>query len=246
MRIISVTIKKKKAGKNMRQIALQLFSINNISKENGLRVQSHLSENKAEIAWVKELVPSSSCYANAYEIFDLMGDFEHPAIMAHCVYSDEKEMEILKRHGAFIAHCPESNMNLSSGIAPVRRYIEAGINVGIGTDVSAGSSLNMVKAMLCALQSSKMYYRLVDSNAKALTFEEVFYLATMGGGKYFGKAGSFLEGYDFDAVVIDDSKMRSMKMLSVRERVERMVYNDSDCLILDKYVKGRQVYCKEK
>lgn len=217
-----------------------------ISKQNGLRVQSHLSENKAEIAWVKELVPSSSCYANAYEMFDLMGDCEHPAIMAHCVYSDEKEMEILKKHGTFIAHCPESNMNLSSGIAPVRRFIEAGINVGIGTDVSAGSSLNMVKAMLCALQSSKMYYRLADTNAKALTFEEVFYLATMGGGKYFGKAGSFLEGYDFDAVVIDDSKMRSMKVLSARERVERMVYNDSDCLILEKYVKGRQVYCKEK
>ena len=87
-----------------------------LSKEKGLRIQSHLSENLSEIAWVKELVPASSCYANAYELFDTMGTPECPTIMAHCVHSDEKEMEILKNHGAYIAHCADSNMNLTSGI----------------------------------------------------------------------------------------------------------------------------------
>ncbi len=213
-----------------------------LSRETGLRIQSHLSENPSEVAWVKELVPESSCYANAYEIFDTMGSEQCPTIMAHCVYSDEKEMEILKKHGAYIAHCADSNMNLTSGIAPIRKFLDAGINIGLGTDVAAGSSMNMIKTMLITLQASKMYYRLVDSEVKPLTFEEVFYLATAGGGKYFGKVGTFKDGYDFDAVVVDDSMMHSMRELSVRERIERMCYNDADAVISGKFVKGKKVF----
>ncbi len=171
-----------------------------------------------------------------------MGTPELPTIMAHCVYSDDKEMEILKSHGAYIAHCADSNMNLTSGIAPIKKFLDAGINIGLGTDVAAGSSMNMVKTMLITLQASKMYYRLVDTSVKQLTFEEVFYLATEGGGKYFGKVGSFKEGYDFDAVVVDDSKMYSMRDMSIRERIERMVYNDADADVIEKFVKGKKVY----
>lgn len=217
-----------------------------LAADRGLRIQSHLSENPSEVAWVKELVPESTCYANAYEMFDTLGTSAQPTIMAHCVYSDKKEMEILKNHGAFIAHCADSNMNLTSGIAPIKKFLDAGINIGLGTDVAAGSSMNMVKTMLITLQASKMYYRLVDNSIKQLTFEEVFYLATEGGGKYFGKVGSFKEGYDFDAVVIDDSKMYSMRDMSVRERIERMCYNDADAFIKDKYVKGKKVYTSEE
>lgn len=215
-----------------------------IAKDRELRVQSHLSENPSEVAWVKELVPKADCYANAYEIFDTMGTPSCPTIMAHCVYSDEREMEILKNHGAYVAHCPDSNMNLTSGIAPIRKFLDAGINVGLGTDVAAGSSMNMLKTMLCALQVSKMYYRLADSSVKALSFEEVFYLATLGGGSYFGKVGSFFEDYEFDAVVIDDSMMASMRDMSIRERIERMVYNDSDVFIHDKFVRGKRIFSK--
>ena len=213
-----------------------------LSAEKGLRIQSHLSENPSEVAWVKELVPESTCYANAYELFDTMGTVDCPTIMAHCVYSDDLEMEILKKHGAYIAHCADSNMNLTSGIAPIRKFLDAGINIGLGTDVAAGSSMNMIKTMLISLQASKMYYRLVDADVKPLSFEEMFYLATMGGGSYFGKVGSFKDGYEFDAVVIDDSKMYSMRDMSVRERIERMVYNDADAFITDKYVKGNKIY----
>ena len=213
-----------------------------MSAERGLRIQSHLSENQSEVAWVKELVPESTSYANAYEIFDTMGTAELPTIMAHCVYSGEEEMAILKKHGAYIAHCADSNMNLTSGIAPIRKFIDAGIHVGLGTDVAAGSSMNMIKTMLISLQASKMYYRLVDTNVKPLSFEVMFYLATLGGGSYFGKVGTFKDGYEFDAVVIDDSKMYSMRDMSVRERIERMVYNDADAFITDKYVKGNKIY----
>lgn len=213
-----------------------------LSKKRKLRMQSHLSENKDEIAWVKQLVPQSTSYANAYEIFNAIGEKDCPAIMAHCVYSNDEEIEIMKKHGTFVAHCPESNMNLASGIAPIRKFLDNDIKVGLGTDVAAGSSMNMLKTILCTLQASKMYYRLVDTSVKPLTFEEVFYLATAGGGEYFGKVGTFLKDYDFDAVVIDDRKMYSMRNMSVRERIERMVYNDSDCIIIDKYVDGKRIF----
>lgn len=219
-----------------------MMGLGKLAEERGLRVQSHLSENPSEIAWVKELVPQATSYGNAYEIFGNMGTPERPTIMAHCVHSDDDELGILKAHGAYVAHCPSSNLNLTSGIAPVRRMLDMGINVGLGTDVSAGSSMNMVATMLSAIQSSKMYYRLVNQENKALTFEEVFYLATAGGGKYFGEVGSFKPGYEFDAIVIDDSKMQSTRNMNVRDRIERMMYNDADCMILDKFVAGDRVF----
>ena len=81
----------------------------------GLPLQSHLSENQGEIAWVKELCPWAEFYGDAYDRFGLFGA-DCPTVMAHCVYSDEREIERMKENGVFIAHCPESNMNVSSGI----------------------------------------------------------------------------------------------------------------------------------
>jgi len=213
-----------------------------LGEERNLRIQSHLSENLSEIAWVKELVPAADCYANAYEIFDNMGTPDRPTIMAHCVHSDQREIDILKAHGVYVAHSPSSNMNLTSGIAPIRTFLSQGVKVGLASDVAGGSNLNMLQVLLLAIQASKMYYRLVDQNVKALTFEEAFYLATEGGGSYFGQVGSFKEGYEFDALVLDDAKMFSMRPLTVRERIERACYNDADVTIMHKYVQGRQVF----
>ena len=67
--------------------------------------------------------------------------------MAHCVYSDEEEIRMMKEQGVFIAHCPESNVNLASGIAPARRFLDQGLKMGLGTDVAAGTSLSMFRAM---------------------------------------------------------------------------------------------------
>lgn len=89
-----------------------------------------------------------------------------------------------------------------------------------------------------------MYYRLADTSVKPLTFEEVFYLATVMGGSYFGKVGSFAPGYEFDALVLDDSAMYSMRELTIRERIERACYNDSDCVIREKYVAGKHIFSR--
>lgn len=218
-----------------------MIKLGKIQREYNLPVQSHLSENKDEIRWVQELCPTSKNYGNAYDSFGLFGR-DAKTVMAHCVYSTDAEVELMKKNGVFIAHCPASNTNLSSGIAPIRRYLERDIKVGLGTDMAGGHSESLFRAIADTIQMSKMYYRLVDSTAKPVTFNEAFYLATKGGGEFFGKVGSFETDYEFDAVVIDDSILPHPQELSVYERLQRAVYLNADFNgITAKFVKGRKI-----
>lgn len=72
----------------------------------------------------------------------------------------------------FVAHCPASNMNLTSGIAPIRKYLDLGLNIGLGSDVAGGQSESIFRAITDAIQVSKMYYRMVDETYKPLLFSE--------------------------------------------------------------------------
>lgn len=209
-----------------------------ISQKYGVRVQSHLSENRSEIEWVKELCPQSENYGAAYDRFGLFGKPEK-AVMAHCVWSSDEEIALMKRNGVFIAHCPASNMNVASGAAPVRRYLDEGLKIGLGSDVAGGHSESLFTAMVDALQTSRLYWRLVDDSKQPLNVAEAFYMATKGGGAFFGNVGSFEEGYEFDAIVIDDSVLPHPQPLSLRERLERAIWLGGDRKgLAAKYVRG--------
>ena len=218
-----------------------MIKLGEIQREYNLPVQSHLSENKDEIKWVHELCPNSKNYGDAYDSFGLFGK-NAKTVMAHCVYSTDEEVELMKDNGVFVAHCPASNTNLSSGIAPIKRYLEKGLKVGLGTDMAGGHSDSLFRAIADTVQMSKLYYRLVDSTTKPVTFNEAFYLATKGGGEFFGKVGSFETDYEFDAVVIDDSVLPHPQELTVYERLQRAVYLNADCKgLFAKFVKGKKI-----
>ena len=217
-----------------------MAKLSQIQKKYHLPMQSHLSENFGEIEWVKELCPGTHFYGEAYHQFQLFGG-DCPTIMAHCVHSSEEELVLMKKQGVYVAHCPQSNTNLSSGIAPARHYLEAGLHVGLGSDIAGGTSLSILRAMADAIQVSKLYWRLVDSSAKPLTLEEAFYLGTEGGGSFFGKVGSFREGYEFDAVILNSSTIPTPLSLSPKDRLERLVYLSDDRNITGKYVSGRKI-----
>lgn len=164
-----------------------------------------------------------------------------PTIMAHCVHSTDEEIQMIKDQGVYVAHCPESNTDIASGIAPVRRYLDMGLHVGLGTDVAGGFSLSMFRAMADAIQVSKLRWRLMDQTQAPVTLEEAFYMATIGGGSFFGKVGSFEKGYEFDAMILDDSNIRHPQEISTRDRLERLVYLSDDRNLVGKYVQGRKV-----
>lgn len=215
--------------------------IKELQLEYKLPVQSHLSESESEIAWVKELCPDVKNYGEAYNQFGLFGGEGVPAIMAHCVWSDDAETELMLKNGVYIAHCPQSNANLSSGIAPVRRYLDKGLRVGLGSDVAGGCHPSIFRAMSDAVQVSKLSWRYLGQNDPPLTMREAFYLGTLGGGGFFGKVGGFGEDYEFDAVVIDDSNLETTVPLSLEDRLNRIVYLSDDRNIRAKYVRGCQI-----
>lgn len=252
-----------------------MAELGKIQMEYHVPVQSHLSENFGEIAWVKELCPTSRFYGDAYDMFGLFGtkpasntNAAHtannsaastantdsgisndsanginicPTIMAHCVHSTDEEIQMIKDQGVYIAHCPESNTDIASGIAPVRRYLDMGLHVGLGTDVAGGFSLSMFRAIADTIQVSKLRWRLMDQSLAPVTLEEAFYMATIGGGSFFGKVGSFEKGYEFDAMILDDHNIRHPQEISTRDRLERLVYLSDDRNLVGKYVQGRKV-----
>ena len=207
-----------------------------------LPIQSHLSENKKEIAWVKALHPECKNYAEVYDRYGLLTD---KTILAHCVHPTDEEIELLIRRGTYIAHCPESNINLTSGIAPITRLLDAGVHIGLGSDVAAGSQFSLFKAMMSALQVSKMRQYFYEGE-RALSVSEALYLGTKGGGSFFGDTGSFEKNFWFDAVVIDDSHFSVRADFSVEQRLERALYLTERHNMAAKFVQGRCVWDKRE
>ena len=202
-----------------------------------LPVQSHLSENTSEIAWVAELEKESTSYGDAYNRYGLFG--QTPTIMAHCVWTDGSELELMKKNKVMVAHCPTSNFNLSSGLAPIRTFLDEGLPIGLGSDISGGHDLNMFRMLVYAIQVSKMHYQL-DKSKAFLTLPEIFWIATKSAGSFFGKVGSFEPGYEFDALVIDDAVLYPAEY-SLVHRLERFIYVGDDRQILHRFCRGKEV-----
>jgi len=146
-----------------------LERLGEIQAEHGAAVQSHLSENLGEIQFVRELFPETDFYGQAYDKYGLFGENRKKAVktlMAHCIYSCDGELELMRERDVFIAHCPASNMNVCSGIAPVRKYIDMVMKLGLGSDVAGGQTESLFRAITDAIQVSKLYWRLCDQGAK--------------------------------------------------------------------------------
>jgi guanine deaminase len=216
-----------------------LKSLGRLAKAYNVPVQSHLCENYSEISFVKELHPDYKNYADVYDAAGLFGDV--PTVMAHCVLVNEEEIELMLRKNVFVAHSPNSNSNLSSGIAPIRKPITRGVSVGLASDISAGHSLSMMNVIVNSAQAANIKWMESFRVDKPLSTSELFYLATKGGGKFFGKVGSFEEGYEFDALIIDDSNLPVFKALSIEERLQKFIYTGDDRNIKERYVAGKKI-----
>ena len=216
-----------------------LQGLGELAARRGLPVQSHLSENLGEIALVQSLCPQTDFYAEAY---DRCGLLLQPWIMAHCGHGPPEEQDLLQARGVFIAHSPLSNSNLSSGVAPVSAYLARGLRVGLGSDLAAGETENLFRVMAEAIRASKLRWRLLDDTTAPLTGAQAFYLATRGGGAFFGEVGCFEPGFALDAVVLDDSDLVHPQELTPIERLERCIYLADERHIAAKYVAGTRLF----
>lgn len=184
-----------------------------------LHIQTHLSESVGEVQFIRQVYFEDESYTDVYDSVNLLTE---KTIMAHSIHIDIEEIKLLKKRGTTVAHCPVSNINLSSGICDVRRLMEHGVKVGLGTDVSGGNKVAILDALRSALDVSHMLEfakkqdikgtgRINDEtgeNSKyvPLNYKEALYLATLGGAQALAledKIGNFEIGKYFDALIID-------------------------------------------
>ena len=163
-----------------------------------------------------------------------------PTLMAHCCYTTGEEFELMKANRVFAVHCPTSNCNLGSGIAPIRRFMTAGIPVALGSDVSGGSGFSIFRVIHYALQMSKMKWVHGGHKEAFLSLSEAFWLATKSGGSFFGKVGSFEPGYAFDALVVDDSDL-NFDNYTIQHRLERYIYLGDDRQLTHRFCQGNEI-----
>ena len=215
-----------------------------IAAERGLYVQSHLSESLQEMEWVRRLHPDCGQY---WETYDKYGLWKDHTVMAHCVHSDKTERDAMRRAGVVAVHCPDSNVNISSGICPVRQMLDEGVWVTLGSDIAGGDQLPMYRVITSAIRTSKARNIMDNWMTDPLTVEEAYYLGTSAGHRYFNAREGFAPGDKLHAVVVDDGSFpNSGDPLSLSQRFQRAIYLMDSRNITAVWSEGRCVFKKSK
>jgi guanine deaminase len=205
----------------------------------GTYLQSHVSENRAEVAWVKELYPERSGYLDVYDHYGLIGP---RSIYGHGIWLTEPELARCHETGTAIAHCPTSNQFLGSGLFDLGNALNGArpVRVGLATDIGAGTSLSM-------LQTLNEAYKVAQLNGYALSAGHAFYLATRGTAKALyleDKLGSVAVGMEADVIVLD---LKSTPLIDFRMRHCRDIHEvlfiqmtmGDDRAVLATYIAGQ-------
>ncbi len=162
----------------------------------GCLMQTHLSEQTDEIAWVRDLFPEARDYLDTYEAHGLLGP---GAVFGHAIHLTARERARLAEAGAAVAHCPTSNAFIGSGLCDVAGLAAQGVRVGLATDTGGGSSFSMLRTMAAA-------YEIAQLRGAALHPSALWWLATAGAARALGagdRIGNLAAGLEADIVAID-------------------------------------------
>ena len=203
-------------------------------------VHTHLSENKDEIAWVKDLFPKQSGYLDVYHHFGLTGN---RSVFAHCVHLEDDEWQCMHDTQSAIAFCPTSNLFLGSGLFPLKKTWEKQVKVGLGTDIGGGTSFSL-------LQTVNEAYKIQQLQGNKLSAFESLYHATLGGAKALDlheQLGNFNVGKEADFVVLNLKatalqQLRQSKAKSLEDAVFALFTMGDDRNIEATYVYGQCAY----
>ncbi|WP_293574828.1 guanine deaminase [Phaeobacter sp.] len=172
-------------------------------------MQTHLSEQTDEIAWVKSLFPDARDYLDTYEQFGLLGE---KAVYGHAIHLEARERDRLREVGAALVHCPTSNTFIGSGLFDMAGLIAQGQRVGLATDTGGGSSFSMLRTMAAA-------YELGQLRGTPLHAAELLWLATQGSARALrldGVIGNIAVGMEADLVVLDLASTPAIAQRSAR------------------------------
>lgn len=203
-------------------------------------LHTHLSENKDEVAWVKALYPEHKNYLDVYHHYGMTG---RKSVFAHCVHLEDAEWDCLHQTQSSIAFCPTSNLYLGSGLFNLPNAWRKKVRVGMGTDIGAGTTFNM-------LQTLNEAYKIMQLQGYRLSAYEAFYLATLGGADALGLAdtiGNFNLGKEADFVVLEPTatplqQLRYDNSKTLMDKLFVMMTLGDDRSIYRTYVDGRLVY----
>lgn len=203
-------------------------------------LQTHLSENPQEVAWVKSLFPQNQSYLDVYHRYGMTGG---KSVFAHCLHLEEQEWDCLCETRSAIAFCPTSNLFLGSGLFDLQQAWRKRVKLGIGTDVGAGTTFNMLRTLGEAYKVGQLqHYR--------LSAVEAFYHATLGGARALSlddKIGNFNVGKEADFVVLDPAvtplqQLRYANSATTAEQGFVLMTLGDDRNIYRTYVDGKVVY----
>lgn len=227
-----------------------LAGLGQLACETGCHVQTHCSES--DWAHGHALSRYGETDTSALARFGLLG---RRTVLAHSNFITDSDMVIIAGAGGAVAHCPVSNAYFASSVFPLRRALEKGVHVGLGTDISGGPIASAFDAARSAVQSSRMLETGVDPNlpqaergvaSSAVTMATAFHLATAGGGIALDlPIGVFGTGYKFDAMAIDPYSeaggIRLFGETSPAAIIEKILYTASRANIAAVWVDGRSV-----
>ena len=203
-------------------------------------VHTHLSENKNEIAWVKDLFPEQKGYLDVYHHYGLTGS---QSVFAHCVHLEDAEWDCMHDTDSAIAFCPTSNLFLGSGLFPLKKTWEKNVKVGLGTDIGAGTSFSQ-------LQTLNEAYKVQQLQGDKLSAFESLYHATLGGAKALNlddKLGNFNLGKEADFVVLNLNAtalqtLRQQRAKNIEDALFALFTMGDDRNVQATYVYGQKAF----
>jgi guanine deaminase len=206
--------------------------------------QTHLSEDRGEIEEVGRLFPEASDYLDVY---DRAGGLGERTILAHAIHLSDREVARIVESGSRVAHCPASNLFLASGVMPLARYLEAGMVVGLGSDVAAGPDVSIVGAMRVGAYVQSALRVVRGDPQPTLTPLDWLRMGTLEGARALGleaSIGSIERGKEADLLLVDADRTAPLPGVPADDPAElmsRLIYRAHSDMVRGAWVRGRRL-----
>jgi guanine deaminase len=216
------------------------------ARSSGAYWQTHVAEDRGEIDEVARLFPDARDYVDVY---DRAGGLGERTILAHAVYLNDRELARLVETGTRVAHCPASNLFLASGTMPLARYLEAGLSVGLGSDVAAGPELSIFSAMRAGAYTQSAIKVGAGADPAQRAFDPLDWLrmGTLGGAAALGldaAIGSIEVGKEADLIAVDPSLTAPIRGITdddPADLISRLMFRTHPDMVKAAWVRGRRL-----